>query len=128
VRGQKELSIELGYISENLKLAQKQLHTLESELDVIKSCTQPTKEELFKEMFTGKYFKISESMGKYEYILGGDGRSRPWSEMRNGLICKVTINNDVYIDYTQEKCITTVIKEMSEKDIKKVEFCDGDVK
>lgn len=42
------------------------------------------------------YMTKNEVSGNYEFILGGDGRSRPWSEQRFGKILELKLS-DVYV-------------------------------
>lgn len=50
------------------------------------------------------YLKNTE----YEYILGGDGRSRPWSEVRQGLV--FTIDSTYYLEGEHFRIITDYLK------------------
>lgn len=61
-----------------------------------------------------KGFKVNVYNGNYEHILGGDGRSRPWSEERKGVICDVQSN--YYLTEIQEKLISEYIKHLGKID------------
>ncbi len=65
----------------------------------IRNCRQPDTSELYNGIES--YFTFEERFGTYEHVLGGDGRSRPWSENREGGILTVKINEGIYLDQEQ---------------------------
>lgn len=56
-----------------------------------------------------KFFTYQIEKGSYENILGGDGRSRPWSEQKEGTICKVSLSPEYYFDQVHRQIIKTYI-------------------
>ena len=85
-----------------------------SELNKLKESVQPNNSELYTNM--SKYVRITEKLGSYEYILGGDGRSCPWSETRRGIIVTGSIKKGVYLSEHQNKIVKQYIEETSKFD------------
>jgi len=48
--------------------------------------------------------------GNYEYILGGDGRSQPWSEIRKGNICYLKLKTNYYVSNENRDTIIKYLK------------------
>lgn len=92
----------------------KHLLSIEKELDTLRSCKQPTNEELYKDI--RKYVDIDIDKKKYEHILGGDGRSQPWSEMRTGIVATATKRKGVYLNDAQERIVIDFIKNTGKTD------------
>lgn len=59
---------------------------------------------------------ITYGVGKdsYNFILGGDGRSQPWDERREGIVCTVKI--DCIMDYDLTPILVRYMKEVIECD------------
>tara|TARA_B100001146_G_C16049552_1_gene377215 strand:- start:259 stop:606 length:348 start_codon:yes stop_codon:yes gene_type:complete len=85
------------------------LSEITDEIAVLCNKTQPDIDDLFAT--PASFFTVYEHIGDYEFILGGDGRSAPWSEMREGKICEVTINEDVFLSERQLKILKSYIQE-----------------
>lgn len=64
--------------------------------------------------FVTKGFKIRIYQGKYDYILGGDGRIRPWSEPREGTICDITTK--YYLEGGQRMLVNQYLKTLGNID------------
>lgn len=58
------------------------------------------KEVTLKDLYNGidNYFTIEIKEGKYEYILGGDGRGAPCSEQRTGTIGIIYLDRAYFLD------------------------------
>jgi hypothetical protein len=61
-----------------------------------------------------KGFEINIYQGKYRFILGGDGRSQPWDEQRQGVICD--IKSRYYLNQVQINIITSYLKSLGQID------------
>ena len=61
-----------------------------------------------------KGFEINIYQGKYRFILGGDGRSQPWDEQRQGVICD--IKSRYYLDESQRDIVTMYLKSLGQID------------
>jgi hypothetical protein len=81
-------------------------------IDALRNTTQPTVEEFYKNITTEKYYSVALINKKYEYILGGDGRSSAWSEWRDGVVLTVYVKKEYHLtdelatalkNYTKEK-------------------------
>ncbi len=64
-------------------------------------------EENIEKPIDGFVFEFKK--GEYTYILGGDDRSAPWDEKRNGLIC--TIDSDFWFSEEQIRIIKKFLEE-----------------
>jgi hypothetical protein len=80
---QKEAQAVVDYYKENLKMLSK--------------LTQPTTDEFYANLPTEKYYTTELQSKKYEFILGGDGRSTAWSEWREGNVLVVKVKEAYYI-------------------------------
>lgn len=83
--------------------ALKEFKQWEQLIEKYNNCIEISDKELQSNINKYVTYKLEE--GRYEYILGGDGRSQPWSEYRNGLLCNVTINENIYLSDKQEEII-----------------------
>jgi len=63
-----------------------------------------------------KYLDIKKVAETYEHILGGDGRSAPWSEMRQRFVVHVTTKVDIYVTQEQQELLTIKIKSIMQVD------------
>ena len=71
---------------------------------MLRNLKQPETSELFNGI--DKYVELKTNLNaKYEFILGGDGRSRPWSEERVGKVITITIKEGVYLSYDQKDVV-----------------------
>lgn len=92
-----------------------QLTIKEGDLELLTGKTQPETSALYngiEEFFT---VEINHNM-EYEHILGGDGRSAPWSEQRTGKVAKIRINNDIWLNADQTKIILKYIEDLHQPD------------
>lgn len=53
-------------------------------IEALSKLTQPTTDDFYANLPTEKYYTAEFEEKKYEFILGGDGRSSAWSEWREG--------------------------------------------
>ena len=106
---QKKVEIErnIKRLSENLKLYR-------DEYESLKNSVQPKTTDLYNGI--ENFFTIDINKGSYEYVLGGDGRSQPWSESRNGLVATIKINKGIYLNEEQIKVIKEYAKEVYKVD------------
>ena len=92
----------------------KWLEDCKNEYESLKDCVQPKTTELYNGI--EKFFSVEKQNGKYEYILGGDGRSQPWSETRSGLIATIKIKKGIYLNTEQKKVIKEYVNETHNPD------------
>ena len=92
----------------------KRLKDCKNEYESIKDCVQPKTTELYNGI--EKFFSVDKQKGNYEYILGGDGRSQPFSETRSGLIATIKIEKGIYLNTEQKKVIKEYVKETHKPD------------
>jgi len=57
-----------------------------------------------------KFLNIEKVIETYEHTLGGDGRSAPWSELRQRFVVHVTTKMDIYVTQKQQELLTPKIK------------------
>ena len=86
----------------------KYLKQYESSLEKLKKCTQPTNKELYDNM--ERYFTYQIINRRYKFILGGDGRSAPWDEIRTGEVGEVLINENLFLSGNQLQIVFQYIK------------------
>lgn len=63
-------------------------------------------------------FSLRFKEKEYEYVLGGDGRSAPWSEKRFGKMC--TITKHIPMDDFQKELIIRAVSSLGE--VEHIEF------
>jgi hypothetical protein len=90
---------------------QKMIDTYQRKLNALTIMTQPTVEEFYHNITTDKYYSIVFENKKYEHILGGDGRSSAWSELREGVVLTVKVKEQYYLTNEFITTLTNFIKE-----------------
>lgn len=80
-------------------------------LDALSKLTQPTAEEFYENITSDKFYTASLENKKYEYILGGDGRSSAWSEWREGVVLVVRVKECYFIPNELITALTNYVKE-----------------
>jgi hypothetical protein len=80
-------------------------------LDSLSKFTQPTTDDFYANLPTEKYYTAEFEEKKYEYILGGDGRSSAWSEWREGYVLVVKIKEGYYLTNELITALTNYVKE-----------------
>jgi hypothetical protein len=83
-------------------------------LHQLKNCRQPETSELYNNM--DSLISVTKEKGNYEFILGGDGRSQPWSETREGIIATITLAKGIYLSGEQKRIVRTYVKEIHNPD------------
>jgi len=103
----------------DMKHHQAKVEKYKKRVEILSSAGMITPEELHKVLITvdsnnTKGNGIEYGLGKdsYTHILGGDGRSQPWDERREGMVCSVKI--DYIIDYDLAPRIVKYMKYMLE--------------
>lgn len=91
------------------------------ELKYLEQCKQIKPFELIERI--NDFISVETKEGSYEHILGGDGRSRPYSEQREGLISIVTFKEKIYLTDQIKGLIIHFVKDKFESDSVKFELC-----
>jgi hypothetical protein len=100
--------------------AEKRIKEHETELKVLENLKEGTHAEIMVKLFSQQEgFKIDKKHGKYQHILGGDGRSQPWDETREGIICTIT-SSEYYLTSDQISEVKKIM--LKEPDVDHVEF------
>lgn len=88
----------------------KNLKESEEDLKDLKTRSPITTKDLYNGI--DSYITIKVEDKEYEYILGGDGRSRPWSEKREGSVAEVYIKKGIYLDDRQRKVVREYVSSL----------------
>lgn len=80
-------------------------------IDALSKLTQPTTDDFYTNLPTQKYYSAELEEKKYEYILGGDGRSSAWSEWREGCVLVVKVKEGYYLTNELITALTNYVKE-----------------
>jgi hypothetical protein len=80
-------------------------------LDSLSKLTQPTTDYFYANLPTEKYYTTEFESKKYEFILGGDGRSSAWSEWREGSVLIVKVKEGYYFNNELTTALTNYVKE-----------------
>jgi len=80
--------------------------------DELLKMTEVSGNDVIKDIVLGeeKLVSLETVNGNYEYILGGDGRSQPWSQIRSGYICNVTLMPNIYLSNNHRDFIIRYLK------------------
>ncbi len=73
------------------------VNSYQKKLDNLSKMTQPTTEEFYENITSDKFYTVEFKNKKYEFILGGDGRSSAWSEWRDGVVLRFKVRNEYYL-------------------------------
>ena len=76
---------------------QQSVERFQRKIEVLSNMTQVSPDEFYENITTDKFYTASIENDKYEYVLGGDGRSSAWSEWREGRVLTVTVKNEYYL-------------------------------
>jgi hypothetical protein len=98
------------YINEQ-KNYQGWVDSYQIKLEALFDMTQPTAEEFYENITSDKFYTTSLESKRYEYILGGDGRSSAWSEWRDGIVLTVKVRSEFYLPNELITALTNYIKE-----------------
>ena len=102
------------YLENNLKGLYKRLEDLKKEIEFLKDKRQPKTSELYNGI--ENFFTVTITNSTYEFILGGDGRSAPWSEKRSGLVATIKVNDGIYLNSDQKEIVKQYVKEVHNPD------------
>lgn len=106
--------------SESLDYHKKQVETLKEQLLKYSKMTDVTTPDLYKKL--GELTKLESNVvftinllnTTYENILGGDGRSQPWSETKNGVVCQIECIH--YLSSEQKIIVANYFKRLGKID------------
>ena len=90
---------------------QEWVDSYQRKLEELSKMTQPTAEEFYENITNDKFYIVEFENKKYEYILGGDGRSSAWSEWRDGVVLTVRVRSEYYLPNELITVLTNYIKE-----------------
>lgn len=94
-------------IQESINILKSKLLKLEQELQQLQDMVEVTTKDLYSNI--EQYFTAESFYKSYERILGGDGRSSPWSETVKGNVVIVKLNSKYYITEQQKQIIKEYI-------------------
>lgn len=80
-------------------------------VEALSKLIQPTTDEFYANLPTEKYYTAEFEEKKYEFILGGDGRSSAWSEWREGCVLVVKFKEGYYLTNELITVLTNYVKE-----------------
>jgi len=107
--------MELQQLIEKYKAEQKNhqewVDTYRTNLERLSKMTQPTVEEFYENITTDKFYTTALENKRYEFILGGDGRSSAWSEWRDGVVLTVKVRSEYYLPKELITVLTNYVKE-----------------
>jgi len=91
---------------------QEWVDSFQRKLEALSKMTQPTAVEFYQNITSDKFYTTFLENKKYEYILGGDGRSSAWSEWRDGVVLTLKVRDEYYLT---NEFITTLTNYIEEK-------------
>jgi hypothetical protein len=106
-----ELEEKITEYTKKQKEAQGLVDFYQVHLEALSKLIQPTTDEFYANLPTEKYYTTEFEEKKYEYILGGDGRSSAWSEWRDGNVLVVKVKEGYYITNELITALTNYVKE-----------------
>ncbi len=78
-------------------------------LNSINHLTQPKDWELYDGI--ENFFTHTVKNESYLFVLGGDGRSKPWDEQRTGNVLTISLNEGVWLSQVQTQMLKDYVKE-----------------
>jgi uncharacterized membrane-anchored protein len=106
-----DLEVRIEEYTKKQKSAQVTVDYYKAHLEALSKLTQPTTDEFYVNLPTEKYYTAEFEEKKYEYILGGDGRSSAWSEWRDGIVLVVKVKEGYYLTNELITVLTNYVKE-----------------
>jgi len=106
-----DLEEKIADYTKKKKEAQGAVDFYQMHLDALSKLTQPTTDEFYSNLPNEKYYSVEFEKKKYEFILGGDGRSSAWSEWREGNVLVVKVKEGYYITNELITVLTNYVKE-----------------
>jgi hypothetical protein len=107
--------MELQQLIEKYKAEQKNhqewVDSYQRKLEELSKMTQPTAEQFYENITTDKFYTTALENKRYEFILGGDGRSSAWSEWRDGVVLTVKVRSEYYLPNELITVLTNYVKE-----------------
>jgi hypothetical protein len=107
--------MELQQLIEEYKAEQKNyqewVDSYQRKLEELSKMTQPTAEQFYENITTDKFYTTALENKRYEFILGGDGRSSAWSEWRDGVVLTVKVRSEYYLPNELITVLTNYVKE-----------------
>jgi hypothetical protein len=106
-----DLEEKIADYNKKKKEAQRTVDFYQINLDALSKLTQPTTDEFYANLSNEKYYTTGFESKKYEFILGGDGRSSAWSEWREGNVLVIKVKEGFYITNELITVLTNYVKE-----------------
>jgi len=94
------------------------LESLKTEIIMLKTKQEASASDLIKdfESGAGKFIRSKTRNSTYEFILGGDGRSQPWSEQRKGMVCEVAFISEIWASDESKQKLKIYIQQTKDFD------------
>ena len=101
-------------LNKRLKNVESSAATYKEELKLLETKTQPTNAQLHDGL--SSYVDILIGEGEYTHVLGGDGRSRAWSEQRTGIVASLVVFPMYYLSSDQLKMVKRWVNDIHSPD------------
>jgi hypothetical protein len=116
----KDLNDDLKRFNEKIEITKSEIKTAENLIDLP---INDLKFELYKALCNGsELINIKIVNKKYERILGGDGRSQPWSEYVEGNVCIIESKCFLGDAYSKDGFKEFAKKTLKANNIEEIEF------
>lgn len=109
-----ELKEKILRLKDEVNQIETNLNFYKGKLFSLQGLSQPTTYEFHNGM--NKYFTVEVKEMDYEHILGGDGRSSPYSETRKGMVALISIKDGIYLSENQYNIVKEYVNESLEPD------------
>jgi hypothetical protein len=106
-----DLQERIAEYTKKQKEAQGTVDYYQVHLEALSKLTQPTTDDFYVNLPTEKYYTAKFEEKRYEYILGGHGRSSAWSEWRDGIVLVVKVKEGYYLTNELTTALTNYVKE-----------------
>lgn len=108
-------------LKEEIRISKQRVSNLSSAiLDETKKLARlkKSKEVSNNDLYNGieKFIDVKVKTENYQYILGGDGRSQPWDETRNGKVASISIKDGFYISEDQKEIVEDYVRKVYKPD------------
>lgn len=106
------LKEEIQHYEKEIKITESNLSNIKKRYSELLTLTEIDSGSVIRDIEMNDFNLVSleAKEGNYEYILGGDGRSQPWSEIRKGNICYLKLKPNYYVSNDNRDIIIKYLK------------------
>jgi DNA integrity scanning protein DisA with diadenylate cyclase activity len=102
------LEQQVKHLEDSIERYQESIDLSKYQLSRLKSLVEVTANDLYNGI--DRFIDVVMKKESYVHILGGDGRSQPWSETRVSLVADIKVKSGYYVDEDDFDIITDYVR------------------